>query len=74
MRGACSALDTFAVAGVVHEEAAHGIGSDREEMGARLPLDAIELNELEIGLVDQRGRVERVPGALVPKPLAGNPP
>ena len=46
------------------EDVSHGLGSNRQEMGAGLPLDAIDLDELEIGLVDQSGGPERVTAAL----------
>ena len=48
--------------------------ADRQEMSARLPLDAIDLDELEIGLVDECGGAEGVAAALVAELAARDAP
>jgi len=53
---------TFA-AGVVHQDATHGSGGSREEMAATVPyLVRVAPNQAQVGLVDQSGRFERLPG------------
>ena len=59
---------------MANEDVPHGLGGDRQEMGARLPLHAIDLDELEIGLVDERGRVERMAVPLEAELSAGDSP
>ena len=52
---------------VVDQDAAHGLRRNREEVAAVLPLNPIELVELEPGLVHERRRAERVIVALAPQ-------
>ena len=59
---------------MIDEDVAHGLGCDRQEVGPRLPVDAIQLNELEVGLVHERGRVEGVAPALITELAAGDGP
>jgi len=44
--------------GVVDQDLAHDVAGDGEEMGAAVPAFLFVLDELEIGLVDQDGRLE----------------
>ena len=37
---------------------------DREEVGAVLPLDVLPVDQAQVRLVDERGRLEDVPGTL----------
>jgi hypothetical protein len=48
---------------VVHQDLAHRYGGHREEVPATRPRLAVVVRELEIGLVDQRGRLHAVVGA-----------
>ena len=50
--------------GEVDEHAAHQPGGHREEVRAILPLDAADINQLEVDLVDERGGLEHVIRAL----------
>jgi hypothetical protein len=59
--------------GMVQQHLAHHARRRREEMGAVPPLHLMELRQLQIGLVDQRGGVERVVGPLAAESPTGNP-
>jgi hypothetical protein len=72
VRRASSSLDAPSPSRVAHEDVSHGLRGDREEVGARLPLDTIHADELEEGLVDESGRIERVAAALEPELPAGD--
>src|SRR5690606_19445397 len=54
---------------VVHEDAAHDAGGEAEEVEAVLPRAPLLPRELEVGLVDERRRVEGL-GAALPEALA----
>ncbi len=45
--------------GVVHQDLAQDVAGDGEEMGAAVPAFLFVLDELEIGLVNQDGRLAR---------------
>jgi hypothetical protein len=49
-----------------NEDSAHHSGSDPDEMGAVLPIDAGPVHQAEIGLVDQGGGLKSVIGTLAP--------
>jgi hypothetical protein len=49
---------------VVDEDATHHLGRDAQEMGAVLPDDALLIDEAQVGLVNERGGLERVPRLL----------
>src|SRR5690606_25035780 len=61
---AAAALPGAPPLGVGDEHAAHGLRRQREELRAVLPADPVEPDELEVGLVDERRRVEGVVVAL----------
>ena len=48
----------------VDEDAAHQARRHRQEMDAVLPVDLLRADQAQVGLVDQRGRLQAVPGAL----------
>ena len=60
---AAAALQIMAT-GVLHQDAAHDLGRDREEVGAVLPLHAFVVHQTHVRLVDQSGGLEAVAGAL----------
>ena len=49
---------------VVHEDAAHHASGHGEEMRAVVPLDRLPVDQADVGLVDERRRLEAVPHAL----------
>jgi hypothetical protein len=51
--------------GVVHEDAAHDAGGHGEEMRAVLPRDGLRIDQPQIGLVDERRRLDTVSRTLV---------
>ena len=51
-------------AGVIDQDAPHQPGGHREEVGAVLPFHLADVDQAQVRLVDERGRLERVPGAL----------
>jgi hypothetical protein len=56
--------------GLVDEDAAHRLGRGGEEVPARVPgLHPVNIDQPEIGLVNQRGRLKRLPGLLLGQPL-----
>src|SRR5262245_17364 len=56
--------------GVVHEDPSHRLRRDAKKVGAVLPVDAIEPEQLHVRLVHETGRVQRMvpplPAALSP--------
>ena len=61
-----------AVAGVVDEDPPHRDGGDAEEVRAALPVGPRLVDEFEVGLVDEGGRVECMTVALAPEALPGH--
>jgi hypothetical protein len=59
---------------VADEDVAHGVSSHREEVGAALVPYLIEVDELQIGFVDERRRIQRMASALVHQSPMGNAP
>jgi len=51
------------LAGVVNQDLTHDVGSKADEVGATVPVDALT-GEAEVGLVDDRGGLEGMVGAL----------
>jgi hypothetical protein len=49
--------------GVLDQHLAHGARGGGEEVRAVLPVDLARVDQLEVGLVDQRGRLQRGRGA-----------
>ena len=54
-----------ATPGVVHQNAAHHLGRNGEEMGAILPLHALIIHQAPVGFIDQGRGLEAVAGALM---------
>src|SRR4051794_7275756 len=52
-------------AGVLDQDAPHGLGRGGEEVAAAVPAGVLVSDESEVGLVDQGGRLERLAGLLV---------
>src|SRR5262245_37643670 len=50
--------------GMVDEDAPHRLSRDRKEMGAVLPVHALVVDQAHVSLVDQRGGLQAVAGAL----------
>ena len=63
-RGAAAAFVRAPRAGVVDEDAPHDPRRHGQEMRAVVPLDRFSVNQADIGLVDERGRLETVTHAL----------
>src|SRR5690625_2879272 len=57
---------------VIDEDEAHRARGQREEVGAVLPRRARLVYQLEVGLVDERGGVERLAGAVLEQPAVGD--
>ena len=57
---------------VVDEDPAHQSGGDRKKMRAVLPVDAALVDELEVGLVDERRGLECAVPALTSPMTGGN--
>src|SRR5262249_945711 len=52
--------------GMLHQDAAHGLGTGGEEMAAMVPLVAVGgADEPEVGFVNESGRLQGVAGRLV---------
>src|SRR5262249_32740181 len=69
-----SSLGGLPAAGVVHEDPPHRLRRDPEEVSPVLPVDAPLIDETEVGLVHEGGRLERVIGSLGPEVGGGEPP
>ena len=59
--------------GVVHQDPAHGARGDPEEVPPVLPVDAGEVHQLDVGLVYQAGRPQRMARALALQVVVGDP-
>ena len=60
-------------AGVVDEDAAHGFGGGGKEMRPVLPARVGLANEAQVGFVDERGGLQRLPGRFVRHLLGSQP-
>ena len=49
---------------MLHQNAPHHLGRNREEMRAILPLHALVIHQAHVGFIDQRGGLQAVPRAL----------
>jgi hypothetical protein len=58
-------------AGAVHQNASHHLGRDREELRAVPPIRAMLIDETNVRLVDERGRLECVAGSLATELRSG---
>jgi hypothetical protein len=64
-----AALDPMLAAGVLDEDAAHGLGGGREEVAAVVSEDLlVGADQAQIGLIHQVGRGERLPVGFVGQP------
>jgi hypothetical protein len=64
--------DAAFAAGLFDENAAHGLGGRGKKMSAVIPrLPGIGPDQTEIGFVDQRCRLERLPWLLVRETVSG---
>jgi len=61
-RGVAAAFLGALVAGVVDQDLAEGLGRDLEEVPAPVPAPVGHVDQLEISLMDEGGRLERVLG------------
>src|SRR5262245_28955832 len=59
---------------VLHQDLAHQIRGDAEEVGSILPLDTGLVDELQVYLIDQGGARQRVVRTLVSQRAPGDPP
>src|SRR5262249_48110865 len=58
--------------GVVDEDAAHGLGGGGEEVAAAVPvLGLLAADQSEVGIVDEGGRLEGLPGPLLGQSCRG---
>ena len=60
-------------AGVVHQDTAHGLGGGGEKLRGGTPIRTSAAHQPEVGLVDQRGRLESVGPVLTPHSYRGQP-
>ena len=58
---------------MINEDAAHHLRRDPVEVRAAPPVDVPLFDEAQVGLVHERRRLQRVPGALEAKPAGGDP-
>ncbi len=56
---------------MVHQDPTHHLGRKGEEMRSILPIGVSLVDESKVRLVDQRGGLQHVPGAFVPKSGGG---
>lgn len=63
---ACAALERLTTAGGIHQHLSHRPCGHREEVGAALPLLLSGGNQLQVGLVYQRGSAQRFTRAPLP--------
>src|SRR5262249_53599957 len=71
---AAAALLPLFVAGVVEEDAAHGLGCGGEEVAAAIPgVCHLAADQAEVGLVDQGGGLQGLPRLLLGQLLRGEP-
>ena len=68
-----AALGSRAVARMVGQDAPHHHCRQAHELRAVPPIDALLVDEPEVGLVDERGGLERVVRAFAPHVCAGEP-
>ena len=59
---------------MVHQDATHQAGGDREELDAVLPAETAEIHQTQVGLVDESRGCQRVIAALGPEAPARDPP
>ena len=57
--------------GMVHQDAAHGLGGHPEELGPVLPARLALVDQPQVGLVDEGGGLQGVAGVLAPEVALG---
>jgi hypothetical protein len=57
-------LDRKSAARVIDQDAAHHAGGDGQKMRAVLPADPFLINQTQVGLVDERSRLQRMVAPL----------
>jgi hypothetical protein len=57
---------------VVDQHVPHGPGRDGKEVSAAAPVDPLDREQLEVRLVNEIRRRQRMPAALTPEPYAGD--
>ncbi len=67
---AATVFEALLATGVLHQDAAHCLGRCGEEVAAAVPMPGSGANEPQVGLVHQRGRLERLTWGFVGHPLA----
>ncbi len=68
-------LTPMSAAGVFDQNPAHGFGRGRKEMPAAIPGPVgLAADQSQIGFVDERGGLERLPRRLSRQPLCSEPP
>src|SRR5579863_8320363 len=67
-----AALGVTLRAGVIHKNAAHDAGAERKEMSPILPLDVLNVDQSEVGFINERGSLQSVPGILSGEAPAGD--
>ena len=70
--GAAASFGRQSAACPVQQNMPHDLGGDCEEMGTVLPINILDVDQLQVGLVDQGGCLQGVPGALVPQLVPGD--
>ena len=65
--GIPTAFHTRTASGVLDQDAAHGFGRRAEEVLAVVPGRVRATEEAQVGFVDERGRLQREVGPLVPE-------
>src|SRR5437667_6921300 len=68
-----AALIRLMGAGMVHKDAAHQLRGDAVELRTVLPLRVLLIDQLEVSLVDQRRRLQRVALTLSPQIVTRQP-
>jgi hypothetical protein len=71
VRDAAAALGSLAAASMVDQHVPHHLRGHREEVRARLPADVLLIDQPQVRLVHERGRLEKGAGCLTPHVTAG---
>lgn len=65
---------SFLVPGLLDEDAPHRLRSRRKEMAATIPIcRPPDIHESQVGLMDERRRLQRLPGFFLSQLLSGQP-
>ncbi len=63
-------FEALLATGVLHQDAAHCLGRRSEEVAPAVPMPGSGAKESQVGLVHQRGRLERLTWSLIGHPLS----